>query len=130
MSDRSVSGLLRGLFAGLVMAGFLVLAGVLGGAAPLQALNWLSPSVEMTALQGLLAHLGISAVYGILFGVFWGMFPRRWPGWLAGLLYGLALFALANFIILPRTNSGMAQVSALVLLLAHLLYGLALGYRK
>jgi hypothetical protein len=128
--DRAVSGLLRGSIAGLVMAVVLIPVGLAAGDTWLQALNRFNPFGQESPLQGLLLHIGISAVYGIVFGLLQPIFPRRLPSWLAGLWYGLLLFCLAEFLILPTTGSGMADLPALALLVAHGLYGLVLGLRN
>ena len=63
----------------------------------------------------------------------------RWPSvlfslltvglaWLAGLAYGLLLFAVARGIIFTAMPSDMLQISAAQLLVAHLIYGLLLGF--
>jgi hypothetical protein len=129
-SDRAVSGLLRGLIAGLVMAGILIPVGLAAGDTWLQAINRFNPFGLESPLQGLLLHVGISAVYGIVFGLLQPLIPRRLPGWLAGLCYGLLLFCLAEYVILPRTGSGLADLPALALLIAHGIYGLVLGLRS
>ena len=127
VSDRAISGLLRGLLAGVFMMVVLVLAGILSGDSLLIALNRFNPFSQDLPLQGLLLHLGVSAVYGIVFGVLRVAIPRRVPGWLAGLLYGLLLFGLAELVILPSTGSTLTDLPAVFVLLAHELYGLILG---
>ncbi len=127
--DRAVSGLLRGVTAGLVMAVFLILVELALGDTWLAALNRFNPFEQSGPLQGLLLHCGISAVYGILFGLAQPLAPRRSPVWLAGLVYGLVLFVLAVWVILPRTGSGLAALPTPALLAAHVLYGIALGLR-
>ena len=129
-SDRATSGLLRGLLAGLLMAGVLIPAVLALGGTWTQALNVVNPFGQEAPLQGLLLHLGVSAVYGTVFGLLSPLIPRRVPGWLAGLGYGLLLFWLAEFVILPKTRFGMAELPALALLLAHGVYGVVLGLRS
>lgn len=125
--DRAVSGLLRGLAGGLVMGLVLVLAGLLSGDSLAQAADRFNLFSQSSILQGLLLHMGVAGVYGIIFGLLQIAVPRRVPGWLVGLLYGLLLFGLAEWVILPGTASNLASLPGLALLLAHLLYGLVLG---
>jgi hypothetical protein len=128
--DRAASSLLRGLLAGVLMAGVLVPAGVIAGEPWMQALNVFNPSSQVAPLQGLLLHLGVSAVYGVLFGLLQPLIPRRLPGWLTGLGYGLLLFAVAELFLLPQARSGMSTLPALALLLGHGVYGLVLGLHR
>ncbi len=125
--DRAAHGLLRGVAAGLVMAVVLVLVGLALGDTLDQAISRFSPSGIEVPLQGVLVHLGVSAVYGTVFGLLQPLLPRRLPGWLTGLVYGLLLYGLALAVVLPRTGPGMANLPPLALALAHGIYGLVLG---
>ena len=92
-----------------------------------QAVNIFNPFGQEAPLQGLLLHLGVSAVYGAIFGLLQPLVPRRLPGWVAGLAYGLVLFGLAHYVLLPRAQVGMAELPTSALLLGHIVYGLVLG---
>ena len=126
-SDRAVSGLLYGILAGLLMAAVLMGADLVLGHGWRQAVNLFNPFGQEAPLQGLLLHLGVSAVYGTVFGLLQPLIPRRLPGWVAGLGYGLLLFYLAQYVLLPRAHVGMADLPASALLLGHIVYGLVLG---
>ncbi len=128
--DRAVNGLLGGFFGGLAMAGVIILAGLLAGDAWQQAVTRFIPLGQQSLLQGILLHLGVSAVYGIVYGLLLPLIPRRVPGWLAGLAYGLLLFSLAQLIILPQTGSGLANLPVWALAAAHAVFGLVLGWRS
>jgi hypothetical protein len=73
----------------------------------------------------------VSGVYGLLFGAGRRLIAvvagGRVPGWLAGAVFGLALYALAVGALLPASGSPLQQVPALHLGVAHLLYGVTLG---
>jgi len=128
--DRAVSGLLGGFLGGLAMGGVIILAGLLVGDGWQQALNRFNPFGQQSPLQGILLHLGVSGVYGIVYGLLQPVVPRRMPGWAAGLLYGLLLFGLAQIIILPQTGSGLGNLPVWALAAAHAVFGLVLGWRS
>jgi hypothetical protein len=83
-------------------------------------------------VQGLLSHLAVSAIYGMLFGVLaWPVLrrfsSRKITGWLGGLVYAILLLLLAQIAILPGTNSPLEQIPFWQWALAHGVYGLILG---
>src|SRR5579859_4536199 len=132
--DAAVDGLLSGVVAGLLMASFLLAAGLLGGESWDGVLRQFDPGLAPTPLMGAVTHLAVSGVYGILFASLWRPLARIWgrlPAWLAGLVYGVLLWLLAAAVTAARANAGgdwfqgipPAQWAA-----AHLLYGLALGW--
>jgi hypothetical protein len=128
--DAAVSGVLAGVIAGSLMAAYLALTGWLVGAGAAMTLARFDPVSGDRALVGLLAHLAMSAVLGAGYGLLANMLVRRsaWPGWLTGLLYGLALWALSKLVVLPAAGSPLLEVPALHWALAHVLYGLSLGW--
>jgi len=130
LGDRAASGLLQGILAGAFIAAVLFPAGLLAGNTWRQALNVFYPFGQDAPLQGLLLHLGVSAVYGSIFGLVQPLIPQRLPGWLAGLGYGVLLFALAEWVLLPQSQFGMSALPPLALLLGHGVYGLVLGFRR
>jgi hypothetical protein len=90
---------------------------------------------EASLLAGGLLHLSVSGVYGALFGLAVHALTRLQRGepsiWLiAGLgsAYGLLLALLAQWVILPATDSPLREVAPLHFVIAHGLYGLILGY--
>jgi hypothetical protein len=135
-SDAAIDGLLSGVLAGLGMAVYLVLAMGVGGVAPLATLALFAPDPGSGPLMGLLAHLAVSGIYGVLFGVGYATLLRRQdynpPAWLhaaIGGLYGLLLLLAAWILILPPTGSQLQQIPLLQLAIGHLLYGVLLGWR-
>jgi hypothetical protein len=134
-SDAAIDGLLSGVQAGLVMATYLVLTGWLGGGDPLARLSLFAPDPKSGPLVGLLAHLAVSAIYGVLFGVGYAGLLRRptynpspWLHALIGALYGLLLLLAAWTLILPATGSQLQQIPFVHLVIGHLLYGALLGW--
>ena len=135
-SDTLISGLIHGVIAGVGMLLWLLLAGMLAGDAPAAVLErFLIPSQSPNPLSSIFLHLGVSAVYGGIFGLLLLQLLRLLPTTinrtplklLAGLLYGLLLYLLASTVILPGTNSPLAELHALTFASAHLVYGTLLG---
>ena len=102
VGDSAVDGLLAGTSAGLVMALYVAVAGLLSGQSLAAILAQFDPSPAPTPFTGALAHLAVAGVYGVLFALAWRGLRRvlpRVPGWLAGLAYGLVLWALAALLL-------------------------------
>lgn len=133
MGETAVDGLLAGLVGGVVMALFLVAAGWLAGAPPLTTLAYFDPAQSGSWLTGLLAHLAVSAIYGVVFGLLLGIVGRirpsliRW-GWLLGMGYGLLLWLLGLGVVLTAVGAPLAQIPAWQFALAHVVYGGVLGF--
>ncbi|MCC7352328.1 MAG: hypothetical protein IT330_01120 [Anaerolineae bacterium] len=132
MGDAAVDGLLAGVGAGLAMAVYVVAVGLASGEAMATILGRFAPGESASPLSGALLHLAVSGVYGLVFGLGRGLIARFWrhrlPGWLTGLAYGLLLLALAKTIILPGTGSALLSIPFAHFALAHIIYGLSLGY--
>lgn len=133
VGDTAVDGLLAGILAGLAMAVYLILSGYFNGISPAATLGRFDPSQQGGWLPGVLAHLAVSAVYGVIFALLFALPVRRRPalrrfGWLFGLGYGLILLGLARGVLLPVAGSPLLQIGILHLTLAHALYGALLGY--
>jgi hypothetical protein len=134
LGDVVIDGLLKGILAGAAMLLYLLVTGLLLGEDPALMLARFSPEGGATPFLGSMIHLGVSAIYGVFFGLIcWFLFwrrrssPTRWILVFAGLAYGLALWLIAQFLLLPGTGSSMAQFAVGNLAIAHLLYGALLG---
>lgn len=127
VSDHAVDGLLRGLAAGAAMMAFLVLATVAGGRDWAEMVASFAAEGSTRPWNGLLAHLAISAIYGIAWGVGESLLLRNMalPRWIWGAIFGLSLYAVAQLGILPGT--ALRQIPAPLFLCAHLVYGITLG---
>jgi hypothetical protein len=129
--DAAVDGLFSGLAAGLLMMAYLVLVGLFMGENPGIMLARFSASETITPWMGLLSHLAVSGIYGLIYGLLALSLARlgaRAPAsWIAGLVYGLLLFLAAWFVILPGTDLPLRDIPAVHLTAAHLLYGWLLG---
>jgi hypothetical protein len=130
--DVAVDGLIAGVGAGILMAAYLVASGVVLGEGPGAVLSRFDPAAQPLPQVGILMHLAVSAMYGILFGLSERVILRdrltaiRSTG--LGLLYGLALFVLAEVVLLPGTGSHLAAISPVHFGVAHAIYGISLGF--
>lgn len=126
--DAAVGGLFSGLIAGLVMAAYIVAAGLLQSIGPLAIWARLGGTLD-NPLTGLLAHLAVSGVYGVVWGLFWrplhSRVPRL-PAWLAGLIYGVILLVVAQAAA-AALNPLLMDIGLAHRAVAHLVYGLTLG---
>lgn len=134
-SDAAIDGLLSGVAGGLVMAAYLVVATLVAGVPPQATLALFALDPDSGPLMGALAHLAVSGIYGVLFGVGYAVLLRRRdynpPVWLhavIGGLYGLLLLLAAWTLILPATGSQLQQIPLVQLTIGHLLYGFVLGW--
>jgi len=130
--DAAVSGLFNGLLAGIAMGFYLVFAGLVDGQGLTGYLAYFGLGKTQSPLAGLLLHLAISGIYGVIYGA-----VRHWvgldhnhllPRWLVGMVYGLLTWVLAVYLILPGIGSSLVAIPTLHFILAHLVYGLALGF--
>ena len=130
--DAAVDGLLAGGAAGILMIVYLLLASLAQGQSILALLSRFDPGQAASSVTGGLIHLAVSGVYGLVFGLGrrltagWPVLGRL-PGWLAGVLYGLLLLAVAWTVILPGTNSAVREIPLVHLAIAHVIYGLSTG---
>ena len=133
IGDVVVDGLLSGLLAGAVMGVFLVAVGLISGVGPGQMLGRFDPAGESSPLTGTLMHLAVSGLYGVALALLLHVVGGRWAGWrrygwLLGVAYGLVVWAVALFVLLPGLGIGLSDLSPAVLIAAHLVYGAVLGY--
>jgi hypothetical protein len=91
LGDTAVDGLLAGLVAGVGMAIYLVIAGFLSGKGLAEMLGLFDPALAGNGLTGTLAHLAVSAIYGVLFALVMLVLGKIRPSlftmsWLMGLV--------------------------------------------
>ena len=124
--DAAVDGLFGGLLAGLSMAIFLILVGLTIGAGPGVTMSHFDATEGTSPWIGSMLHMAVAGVYGLTFALLYRMVVKRVPGWLAGLIYGAILFAMARGV-LPASGSPLVTIPFWQFGIAHLLYGLVLG---
>ncbi len=128
--DAAVTGVLGGVAGGLAMAAALLLTGWLTGDGPAAVLGRFDPGSGRVPFTGLLAHLAMSAALGLGFGLLLALLWRRWaaPAWLAGVVYTVAIWALATGGGLAAAGSALLEMPAWQFLLGHVVYGALLGW--
>ena len=127
MGDAAVDGLLGGMTAGVVMAIYLVVFSFIGGEGS-AVLGRFDPN-NQSVLVGTLLHLAVSGVYGAVFGIGWKYMRRlNLPAWLVGLAFGVALFLLAEFVLLTTSQLPLANISFVQFGIGHAIYGLVTGW--
>ena len=133
IGETAVDGLLAGIGAGLVMALFLLLMGLLNGDSAAVVFGRFDVGQNHLWLTGFIIHLAVSSIYGIVFGLLYLLMVRIWSpvvrfSWLLGLVYGLLLYAIAQTALATGVDSGLRQLTAVNLLIAHVVFGVVLGY--
>ena len=130
--DTAVDGLLGGALGGGLMAIYLIIAGLIGGDGVGVIMARFAPPGNSSPLVGTVAHLAVSAIYGVIFALALAIIGRLWPqtsklSWILGAIYGLTLWLVAEFIVLPAVDSPLQMIQPVHFALAHLVYGLTLG---
>ena len=125
--DAAVDGLIHGLLAGLLMLVYLVIVGWLQARTAAEVLGLFSPGAGSSPLNGGLAHLAVSSIYGAGFAVATRTLRGRAWAWAAGLVYGLLLIVIANVLLIPGSGSALSSLDAAHITTAHLIFGLVLG---
>ena len=133
IGDVVVDGLLSGLLSGAVMGIFMVAIGLLGGTGPGQTLGRFDPAGSGAPLTGTFMHLAVSGLYGVGLALLRHALGRRgadWRryGWLLGASYGLLVWLVAQFVLLPGLGISLAELPPAQLIAAHLIYGAVLGH--
>ncbi len=130
ISDFVIDGLLAGLGAGFVMGVYLLVTGLFLGFGIVETLDLFTVVGPSSPFVGGFSHLAVSGIYGAFFGVLYPFFVRRLsvPSWAAGLGFGVLLFLIGNYALVPGTGSRLVEISPLNFGIAHLLYGLVLGW--
>ena len=128
--ERAVDGLIAGIGAGILMALYVVLAGLMSGDGPAQVLSRFDPSATPSPVMGTIVHLAVAIIYGLLFGHIsrWLARGRRLNALFSGLVYGLLIFVLAQRVVLQSTNAALREMASVHLAVGHVIYGLSLGF--
>jgi hypothetical protein len=134
-SEVAVDGLFAGLLAGLAMAAWLAVTALLRSETLSDLFSRFYPARAVTPLAGLLLHLAVSSVYGILFSLVWYLASNiqrfslsAQPAAALGVGYGVALFFLAWYVLLPASASPLRQLPLWQFGSSHLVYGLVVGW--
>lgn len=128
LGEMAIEGLIAGLVAGIVMLLFLLAGGLVSAETVSLVLGGFSTQTPPNPVQGVLLHLAVSTTYGLVFGIIYMPLRRRFASWLLGLLYAVAIYLLAHFIVLPASGSRLLEMAPIQFALGHLIYGMVLGY--
>ena len=77
IGDAAVDGLLNGVVAGVVMAIYLMISGVLTGTGMAATLNAFDLGQGTSPVRGALIHLAVAAIYGMVFSLIDRLIGRR-----------------------------------------------------
>jgi hypothetical protein len=132
ISSLAVDGVIYGVAAGVAMFLSLMVLALLSGEAPGVMTSRFSSAGISSPMLGLLGHLGVSAIYGVFFGILiWPVLSRtpsrKIRAGLGGILYAGILVLLAQIAILPGMNLPLSQIPFWQWALGHVVYGLVLG---
>jgi hypothetical protein len=122
---------LVGLFLALatgadVWAAPKLIAGALGGS-PTVAAGFEAGPVVLGTIMHLAFSMGMGALFGIVFRRIFRLPSSFGVPIVSGLVYGLAIWFVAYFMVLPILNSGLLQVYAPGFVIQNLTYGVVLG---
>lgn len=131
--DAAVDGLINGVIAGVVMAIYLIVAGLMLGVGIAATLSAFDLEQGTSPMRGVLIHLAVAAIYGMLFGLLLRPIERRWPigrggHVISGLVYGLLLWSITQIAFAAGISVALSSVPTVHLAIAHTLYGLTLGW--
>jgi hypothetical protein len=144
---RLIDGVVGGFLAGLGMAAVFMLGSLLIGRSvtyPLaligHAFQSYSAVPDMSGnvvMRGLLIHLSMSVISGLIFSAIASLFPRVRNLWLWGTLYAVAIWGIDQMGALRALDPTMAvHFNQVLFLISHVVYGAVLGayvearYRK
>lgn len=111
-------GIAAGLIAGLVMALTAMIRSAAVGESfwmPMQQIAATFYGVEAlvggtgVVVAGVLTHLVVSAIYGMIFGLFVGRKTLVGSAFVSGLVYGVVIWAFMTWVILPLVNEVMLE---------------------
>ena len=130
--DIAVDGLFHGVIAGVLMALYLTIVGVVMGEGVGTMLGRFWTGEHISPVTGGLLHLATSGIYGMIFALIWHRIGQRGGigrfAWLAGIIFAMLLFTVAELIMLPAAHSPLLEIPAAHFAVGHLIYGLCLGF--
>ena len=133
IGDAAVDGLRNGVVAGVVMALYLIVIGMVTGAGLTATLSAFDLGQGTSPVRGALIHLAVAAIYGMLFSLIYRLIGRgrsigRGGNTVIGLVYGLLLWLITQITFAAGLDIALSSVPALHLVVAHVVYGAVLGW--
>jgi len=145
--DLAKGGVIGGLVGGIVLAMLMMVVTAVMGMGLLRPLYLIAATfhgpwameqgvVIVPLLIGLMVHMMNSIVFGLIFALLLGSVTavRRWgaAAWTGGgLVWGLIIFFINQYAVLPAVDPAMAKGTEMVLIwwiIGHMMYGLILGF--
>ena len=133
IGDAAVDGLLNGVAAGVVMAIYVMISGVLTGAGLAATLSAFDLGQGASPVRGALIHLAVAAIYGMVFSLIYRLIGRgrsisRGGDVLIGVAYGLLLWLITQVAFAGGISVALSSLPAVHFAVAHALFGLTLGW--
>ena len=133
IGDVAVDGLLNGVAAGVVMAIYVMISGVLTGAGLAATLSAFDLGQGASPVRGALIHLAVAAIYGTVFSLIYRLLERRRPigrggTMIMGVTYSLGLWLITQIALASGIHVALSSLPAVHLAAAHALFGLTLGW--
>jgi hypothetical protein len=133
IGDAAVDGLLNGVVAGVAMAIYLVISGVLTGMGLVATLSAFDLGQGTSPVRGALIHLAMAAIYGIVFSLLYRLLGRRRSigrsgNVMIGSAYGLLLWLITQIAFTAGINIALSSLPTVHLAVAHVIYGAVLGW--
>ena len=133
LGDAAVDGLLNGVVAGVVMAIYVMIGGVLTGAGLVATLSAFDLGQGASPVRGALIHLAVAAIYGMVFGLIDRLIGRRRPigrggTIIMGAAFSLVLWLITQIAFAADIDVALSSLPAAHLALAHGIYGVTLGW--
>jgi hypothetical protein len=133
IGDAAVDGLLNGVVAGVVMAIYLSISGVLAGVGIAAILSAFDLGQGTSPVRGALIHLAMAAIYGMVFSLLYRLIGHgrsigRGGNVIIGLAYGLLLWLITQIAFATGINVALSSLPGVHLAAAHLVYGATLGW--
>ena len=131
--DAAVDGVLHGGGAGIVMAIYLIVIGMVTGAGLTATLSAFDLGQGTSPVRGALIHLAVAAIYGMLFSLIYRLLRRgrsigRSGNVVIGLAYSLLLWLITQLAFAAGINVALSSLPAVHFAVAHLVYGATLGW--
>ena len=86
------------------------------------------PVAAMPVILGLMGHMINSMILGMIFAMIARGGQSRISLTMLGMVYGIIVFAVMWFLIVPLIDPIMKELNAVAFVVAHLMWGAVLGY--
>jgi hypothetical protein len=131
--DAAIDGLLNGAAAGVMMAIYLMISGVLTGAGLAATLSAFDLGQGASPVRGALIHLAVAAIYGMVFGLIDRLIERSRPvgrggTMMMGVTFSMLLWLITQIALAAGITVALNSLPPVHLAAAHALYGLMLGW--